>query len=184
MLLLNNFLKIFLASLCLSGIVSGCKKNDPKEVESITSRTKPAEVSTGVTALYSDSAKLKAKLITPKMVRLINDSPTVEMPKGLEVWFYDNKGKVNSHLRSNYGIRFINKALTRVSGNVQVVNLKGDSLNTEEMFWDEPKAKIYSNKFVKVRTKDEIIFADGFESDVNFSNYTFYKIKGRLSVKQ
>ena len=162
-----------------------CRKNDPKEVENITNCQKPAEVSTGVQALYSDSGKLKARLIAPKMVRAIStEEPTVEMPNGLEVWFYDNKGKVNSHLRANYGIRYINKARTRVAGNVQVVNLKGDSLNTEEMFWDEPTQKIFSHKFVKVRTKDEIIFADGFESDVNFSNYTFYKIRGRLSVKQ
>ena len=61
---------------------------------------------------------------------------------------------------------------------------KGEKLNTEHLFWDEKKEMIYSDVFVKITTKDEIIMGEGLESNQDFSRYKFKKIKGTISVKQ
>jgi LPS export ABC transporter protein LptC len=171
--------------LLLAAIIStACKKNDPKEVEALTIKATPTEVATGVEAIYSDSAIVKARLTAPVMIRSLTDSPVVEMPKGVEVLFYDKNLKVNSKLRANYGIRYVMRNITITRGNVVVVNVKGDTMNTEELIWHEATERVTSKKFVKVKTKEEIILAEGFESDVNFTKYTFYKIKGTISIKQ
>lgn len=166
----------------LSGLLTSCFKNDIKEVEKITQNRVPAEVATDIEAIYSDSAKVRADLKAPEMIRTITKDPTIEMPKGLHVIFYKNILEEETRLRADYGIRYINTGLTRVSGDVQVSNAKGDTLNTEELFWSEPKQKIYSQKLVKVKTKSEIIIAEGFESDVGFNDYTFYKVRGRVPL--
>ena len=168
--------------LLLTISLSSCIKNDLKEVEEITKDRTPAEVSTTIEAVYSDSAKVKAKLNAPEMIRTITKAPTIEMRKGLAVIFYENELAEKSRLRANYGIRYLTTGITKVSGDVQVTNIKGDTMNTEELFWNEPKQKIYSNKFVKVKTKDEIILSEGFESDVGFNDYTFFKVRGRVPV--
>ncbi|MGZ5244033.1 MAG: LPS export ABC transporter periplasmic protein LptC [Bacteroidia bacterium] len=163
-----------------------CAKNDLKQVEELSkAKTIPVEISTGIEVIYTDSARLKAKLKAPEMRRYLSDEdPKLEMPKGVYVEFYDKNGNVNSRLRGDYGIRFINKNLTKVTGDVEVVNLQGDTLNTEELWWDENTEKVYSQQQVKVKSKEEIIISQGFESDVTFTKYTFYKIKGIISVKE
>jgi LPS export ABC transporter protein LptC len=178
-----RFLPVIVLGLLL---LASCRDNDlPKVEEVIKAGTVPTEVSTDVDLIYTDSAQLKARLDAPKMVRYLSETnPRIEMPNGMHVNFYDAYGNVNSSLRANYGIRFMNKNLTKVTGDVIVVNLAGDTLSTEELYWQEDKERIYSDKFVKVTKKDEIIVAEGFESDVKFQNYIFKKVKGIISVKQ
>ena len=171
-----------LAMLCFFS----CVKNDLKQVEELSkAKEVPVEVSTGIEVVYTDSARLKAKLKAPEMRRYLSEEdPKLEMPKGVFVEFFDKSGNVNSRLRGDYGIRFLNKNLTKVTGDVEVVNLQGDTMNTEELWWDENTEKVYSQQQVKVKSKDEIIISQGFESDVTFTKYTFYKIKGIIAVKE
>jgi hypothetical protein len=55
-------------------------------------------------------------------------------------------------------------------------------LNAEELIWDQNKKKIYSDKFVKVTTEDEIMFGNGFESNEDFSEYKVKKLTGQLKI--
>lgn len=167
-------------------LLASCRDNDlPKVEDVIKAGSVPTEVSTQIDLIYSDSARMKARLKAPMMIRYLSETaPRVEMPRGLNVDFFDPEGNVSSHLNADYGIRYVNKNLTKVTGDVKVVNLSGDSLSTEELYWEEDKERIYSNKFVKVKKKDEIIIAEGFESDVRFENYIFKKVKGIIAVKE
>ena len=68
--------------------------------------------------------------------------------------------------------------------NVVVVNEKGEQLNTENLVWDEKSEKLLSNEFVKITSKDEIIYGTGFEANQNFSKYKIFNIKGTISLKK
>lgn len=178
-------IKTLTSILILVLIFTSCKKNKLEEVESLTKKSlPPTEVANGVELIYSDSARVKAKLNAPKMVRYLTDNPSIEMPDGLLIKFYDTSLNETSMLRANYGIRYLNTEITEVRGDVQVVNVQGDTLNTEELYWNQAEEKVYSPKFVKVKRKDEIILADGFESDINFTKYTFKNITGIISLKE
>ena len=56
--------------------------------------------------------------------------------------------------------------------------------NTYVAMWDEKKDKVFSEKFVRVRTEDEIIKSEGFESDPSFSEYRFKNIKGIINLHE
>lgn len=176
--------KAGLAAALLLTTLCACASNDPKEVEEKGKPPVPTEVSTGVTAYYSDSGEVKAKLTASKMIRTLTEDPIIEMRDGLQVTFFAPDKSVESTLTADYGVRFLNTGITRVNKHVVVVNNKGDSLNTEELNWDERQNEIYTRKFVKVRTRSEIILADGFKSDVGFTDYTFYNIKGRIPLNE
>jgi LPS export ABC transporter protein LptC len=176
--------KKILYTVCFAAIIPACK-NDLKKVNDLTSQKGNAEVSTDIEAIYSDSGKVKAKLTAPKMVRYITaKDPTVELPNGLKVIFYDKDMSEKSTLRANNGVRFLNNGVTRLRGNVVAVNAKGDTMNTEELFWNENSQRVYSNSFTKVRTKKEVILSDGFESNVGFTDYTFKNIHGIFTAPQ
>ncbi len=154
-------------------------KNEIAKVNALSNAI-PKEIASDVEVLYSDSAKVKAKLKTPQMIRYISEDPVMEMPKGLHVQFFDNNLNENATLRANYGIRYIKKSQTIVRGNVVIVNTEGETINTEELIWDEAKDSVKSDKFIKIRKKDEIILAQGFISDLTFTHYKFFHLKGTI----
>lgn len=165
-------------------LLCSCGKNDIKQVDQVIAfKNTPPEIGRNVEIIYSDSGIKKAKMLTKKLIRK-PDEQILEMPNGLHAYFFEKNGNPNAELKSRYAIRYLDKELTRVAGAVVVVTTKGDTLNTEEMFWDEKKNKVYSHKFVRVKKPDEIVFAEGFESDINFTRYKFFKIKATLMVEQ
>ena len=138
---------------------------------------------------YTDSALLKARIEagTVENFMYFDDRGEVEdqkliMTKGVIATFFDPDGGVNSVLTSQRATRYEKKRITEIESNVVVVNQQGDSLNTEYLLWDEKANTLSSDKKVRVKTQDEIIFAEGFESDVNFTEYTFKKVTGTISL--
>lgn len=142
----------------------------------------PTESAKNIKILYSDSAKVQVELTAPVFNHFETENPYIEMPKGLLAIFYDDKLEVKSRLKADYGVRFINEMKMEARKNVVVVNQKGETLNTEHLIWDESKQKLYSDEFVKITTKDEIIFGNGFEANQDFSKYKIFNIKGTISL--
>ena len=135
--------KIVITGFCMLLLsLFSCEKANIKKVRILTNeKVYPAEIGKDVEFLYSDSAKVRAKLLTPLMETYYTSQPYVEMPKGIEVTFYDNTGKPNGYLRANYAIRYPNKRIMEVRDDVVVVNVKGDTMNTEHLTWDEAHAR-------------------------------------------
>jgi len=112
--------------------------------------------------------------------------PYYEMPKGMEVIFYDQFKKEQTKLTANYGIGYDTENKMNVmeaKGNVVVINEKGDRLNTEHLVWNSVTKKIYTNEFVKITTKDEVIWGNGLESNEDFTVYEIKQVKGSIAVK-
>lgn len=163
---------------------SSCRKASVEKIEKLLKEEKyPTETGRGVTFIYSDSAYIRAKLETPLMYKFIGEETIIEMPDGLNVTFFNKFTIPKSFLKAGYGIQYVDKKIIEVKENVVVVNIKGDTLTTEHLIWDERKNKIYSDKSVRVKTKDEIIYAKGFESNPSFSYYKFHDIKGIIQLK-
>jgi len=69
--------------------------------------------------------------------------------------------------------------------NVVVENIeKGERLNTEELFWDRQKEFIYSNKFVKLTTGEQVITGDGLTSVEPFDELIILNPKGLIEVNE
>ena len=168
----------------IPAVFSACE-NDIEEINLITSYKKiPSESGKNVLIVYSDSARIKMKLNATQLDHYDGENAYVEFPKGVNVFFYNTKNKIESNLKANYAIRYEKSNMMEAKNNVVVINDKGEKLNTEHLFWDEKKELIYSDVFVKITTKDEIIMGEGLESNQDFSKYKFKKIKGTISVKQ
>ena len=142
----------------------------------------PVESAVNIKILYSDSGKVKVEVIAPKLDRYETEKPYTEMPKGVQALFYDKSMQVTSRLRADYGIRYDRELRMEARKNVVVVNERGEQLNTEHLTWDERTKKLRSDEFVKITTRDEIIYGNGFEANQDFSQYRIFNIKGIISV--
>lgn len=171
--------------LAVSGFFISCRHSveEIKKLADDEARMEAEEVR-NVEIIYADSAILKAKINAPLLIRY-NDrqNPYMEMKKGLKAVFYDRNKQPESTLRANYGISYENTKMVQLKHKVSVVNRKGETLESEELFWDQNLQKIYTNKFVTIKRQNEIIYGDGFESNETFTRYRILKPKGRVNLK-
>lgn len=176
--------KILFTLAFISAIFYSCV-NDKSEVELITKKINyPVETATDIEVLYSDSAKVKAKLNAPLMKHFLNPKPYIEMPKGIDLKFFDDTLNIISTITANYAINRESEDIMEARNNVVVVNQKGEQLNTEHLIWNQKTKKIYSTVFAKITTKDEIIIGNGFEANEDFTNYKINKVKGVFNVNK
>ncbi len=171
------------ASFILLLALSACT-NEPKKIQLFADvKNLNRELAEIVEILYTDSAKLKAKVNAPVVVRVTMGESYTEMPKGLQARFFDSREQQNAFLKADYGKRFTLSQMMEVRGRVLVVNEKGDSLNTEKLVWYENQDRLYTDQPVRIKTKDEIIYGDGLESNQDFSRYRILNVKGVVSLK-
>lgn len=177
------FICAFIILIFFSLIITSCK-NDINRVNEITYRdTFPIETANNVEIIYSDSAKIVAKLNAPVINRYIGPNAHVELPKGLKLVFYDSVMNVKTSLSAKYAVKYNNTAVWEAHNDVIVTNEKGERLNTERLIWDERKRIIYSNSFVKITKPDEVLIGEGMEADESFDKWTIKKPKGSFNIK-
>lgn len=157
-------------------LIISCK-NDIETVQNLTSRNNlPSESATNVEMIYSDSAKVKIKLVAPVLDRYSNkEDPYIELPKGVNIIFYDEYLKPKTRLTSRYAIRREKDTTMIVRNKVVVINEKGEKLETEELRWNENKKEIRSDAFVKITKEDRILMGQGLRADETFTQYEILK---------
>ncbi len=180
--MISNRFVVF-ALLMLIVLFFSCE-NDIATVRKVTSQEEVSvETAEKVEMLYSSDAKVRAKLNAPIFQRHNDKNPFIEMPKGLTLIFYNDSFKVSSTLTADYGISYENSHEMIVRDHVQVININGEIMNTEELKWNSQTEKITSDKFVKIQTKEEIIYGDGLEANQDLTNYRIRKIRGTIHLK-
>lgn len=166
-------------------LLSACGGNDIEKINILTANVADIPVETGknVRIHYTDSGMVRAKVFAPVLKRFASDERNeTEMPKGILVYFIDRGGRIESSLRSRYAVRQEKEHKMVAKNDVVLVNVKGDTLRTEQLTWDETKRLIYTDKFVRITTPDEIITGVGFESNDAFTRYKIKKISGTFDL--
>ncbi|WP_238325351.1 LPS export ABC transporter periplasmic protein LptC [Lunatimonas lonarensis] len=137
----------------------------------------PTRVGFDIVLHHSDSAIVRTKLTAEKQLEFRNGNN--EFPDGIVIHFFDKDGVLSTTIRADRGFYEKRTNLYRGEGDVRVHNiLKDQKLNSEELFWDPSKKKIYTEKFVTVEEPDRIIRGTGMEADEGFNDYTFTKVTG------
>lgn len=177
--------RCFLLSLLLAGgllLLPSCR-TDMQTINQLTSvKNLPSESMKDADIIYSDSGKTEMKL-TGKQIDRYVDKKYIDFPKGMQIFFYDDSMKINSQLKADYGIRYESEGKMEAKRNVEVVNVKGEKLNTEHLIWDETKDSIYTKAFVKITNGNEVIYGDGLESNRDFTVYRIKNIKGVINLE-
>lgn len=167
----------FIACLALLGL-SGCV-NDVNEVNRTSKLAEPGvEYGKDIELFYSEYGNVKVRITAPAVTRYMSGEPYTEFTEGLRVEFYDEHLEVSTWLTANYGVRYEAQGRTVLKNDVQVLNEKKEHLNTEELIWDEKKHIIYSEKFVKITTPDQVLYGEGMEADEQLTKYVIKKPQG------
>ncbi len=153
-----------------------------KEISIQNQSSFPVETIKDCEIIYSDSSKVRVLLNAAVMNRYNDEKKYLELKDGLRVQFFDEKGKKESELLSDYAIIDEENDIMQAEKNVVVRNVNGDVLETETLNWSQKKQEIFTDDFIKITTQNEVIFGQGLVSNQNFTKYTINKIKGTISI--
>jgi LPS export ABC transporter protein LptC len=137
-----------------------------------------------VESYLSQNGKVKAKLTAPYMLRYLTDSTYVEFPHSLHVDFYNDSLAVESQLDALYGKYREWEKKVYLRDSVVVINkMTGDTLRSPELWWDQRTEKIYTDKPVRIHTRDKVIFGEhGLIASQDFTEYVINQAQGQLTV--
>ena len=153
-----------------------------KEIQITTDKIFPVETLQNAKLMYSDSAIVRVILNATQMDRYVGDETFLEITKGLKVQFFNPSGNKESELTAQYAKIDEEKNLMEAKNSVKIKNVNGDLLETEHLVWNEKTEMVYTEEFVKITTKDEVIYGEGLESNQDFTKYTIKKISGTIML--
>lgn len=160
----------------------GCE-NDPLEVIGPANNRPLLEEATNVQSLLSQDGNPRAFLKAPFMLRYNADTSFIEFPKSLHVDLYDSSGRVESQVNALYGKYFESRSKVYLRDSVIVFNVKGDTLRSPDLWWDQSTRKFYTDKVVRLKTKDKQIYGGkGLEAEQDLSRWTIFKPTGFVLV--
>jgi LPS export ABC transporter protein LptC len=166
------------AALFLSCLFFFSCENDPGVVNGINDRKANIEEARNIQSFLSQNGNLRAKLVAPFMLRYAMDTSYLEFPKTLHVNFYDSSGKVESELNALYGKYFETRSLVYLRDSVVVFNVKGDTLRTPDLWWDQNTKKFYTDNRVRIQRKGQrVIGGKGMEATQDLKDITIFKIE-------
>lgn len=133
----------------------------------------------GVNTLVSDSGLIKYRIVAESWeVNQIKNPSRWIFKNGLFLEQYDKKFHVEAYIQCDTAYYFDQKKLWELRGRVRVRTIDGMRFSSEELFWDQNKHELYSNKFSHLITPDREMQGSYFWSDERMTRYTISNSKG------
>lgn len=155
---------------------------------SASEETMMTEYSEDLSVVMSQNGRRSYHFVTPLLEGYsLAREPYREFRKGVKITTYQNDSltTVDAVLTANYAIYYENRELWEAKGNVVVEKSDGKTLYTQQLFWNARTKKIYSNVDSKIVQNDgrDVFIGEGFESDEEFKDWRFRRMKGRMEVE-
>lgn len=161
----------------------GCE-NSQRSLKEWSEKKVMVEEAKDIQTFLSQGGKMRAKLMSPLMLRYSADTIYIEFPNTLQVNFFDSAARVESHLSALYGKYFetLNKVYLRDS--VVVYNVTGDTLWSPDLWWDQNTQKFFTDKRVRLHRKnsDRIYGGKGLEANQDLTDIIIKEPTGTVTV--
>jgi LPS export ABC transporter protein LptC len=166
---------------------ASCSKEKKEVVEvafdpekSYTMRT------TEMTTLISDTSGITRYRANAKEWLMFSKAaePYWYFPEGLYLEKFDTLFQAEATVKSDTAYYYEKKDLWKLIGNVNIKNLEGEYFETSELYWDGAIEKVYSDKFIRIEQKEQVITGIGFESNQNMTKYKIFNSTGVFPVNE
>ena len=146
--------------------------------------TLPSMRSLGVSTLISDSGITRYKVEAEEWLIYDKKNPPYwAFEKGVYLEKFDTLFRIEASIKADTAYYHEKKKLWELKGNVQIMSLRGDKFQTELLFWDEKKEKVYSYKYIQIEQDDKVIRGYGFESNQDLTEYEIKNTTGIFTIE-
>ena len=142
---------------------------------------KPVQVVENMFVVQTQNGVLKMRMEADRMERYSNDSVSYELfPIGFAAYMYQEEtGKLETtifadqarHVKISSGKKKDEDEIWQAFGNVRIRNeIKDETMETDTLYWDREKEKIYTECYVKMYSPDGFLQGYGMVSDQKANN--------------
>ncbi len=167
-------------------VFASCMRNTEQELQQIEAEQERSSLTVfDLHTVVTDTGFYRYEFESPELHQYDNlEEPIVDFPHGLRFKMFVNRGEtVRMRIRCNNAKYFKQRNLWELNNDVEAINEKGNTLNTEQLYWNSDEKKIYSDKFVKITTESQVITGVGFESDDAMTKYEIKNPGGEIEIE-
>lgn len=182
----NKFIEKYLTA---AAFLIGCCfvwscENDMAQVRDLSAKKEMREEATKVESYISSDGRMKAKLSAPLMYRTVTgDTPYVEFPTTMHVDFYNDSAQIETRLDCKYGKYYETYEKVYLRDSVVVVTVKGDTLKSPDLWWDQRQGIFYTDKYAEYKGKDQNIQGNkGLQATQDLKTVTFKAPTGVVDI--
>lgn len=178
----NTSITIVLGAMVMLLLFSSCSGKRKELGDAITERDSlPVMDTRGVTTLISDSGITRYRINTEEWLVFDRKNPPYwAFEKGVYLEKFDSLFQVEASIKADTAYFYNKEELWKLMGHVDIKNIKGERFNTDLLYWDQRKQKVYSDRFIRIEQPDHIITGRGFESNQQMTVYTILQPGGIL----
>ncbi|MDR0349075.1 MAG: LPS export ABC transporter periplasmic protein LptC [Tannerella sp.] len=125
--------------------------------------------------LVSDSGITRYKVEAAEWYIYEGPDPYWYFPEKIHVEKFDTLFRIEASIDADTAYFYSDRDLWRIIGNVEVKSLEGERFETSELFWDQKKEELYSDKYIKITKGDFINTGIGFKSNQTLTQYQIYQ---------
>ena len=164
-----KFIQMVVTALVVTTFVISCKEEIAEEPLDLT--TIPLQTVENMNALQTRNGILQMRMEAPLLQRFENEEESYELfPNGFFVYAYNEEGMLETQIESKVA-RHTTSAKGKQEtweayGDVVITNfIKGERMETDTLYWDREKGKIYTHCLVKMYSPSGYMQGFGMESD-------------------
>ncbi len=174
-----NIVTVFTVTMFFS-----CKSNLDEVSKIGVSENEPIGVAENINLKRTDSGRVIANLVSPKMLDFSNrDFAYNEFPDGVHLDLYDENNQ-KSTVIADYAIVYDKTNLIDMQGNVILASHKKDTLFAEQLFYDQEREWLFTNQPVTFISANNVINGGGFDSDIEFNQAQVLAVDGAITLDE
>ena len=175
---LKTYSKFYIVTAIVVTMFFSCKNNF-KEIQQIgVLQNEPIGVAEHINLKYTDSGRLKANLLSPKMLDYSNrDFAFSEFPDGVVLHLFD-ENKQRNIIVADYAIVYNETDLIDLRGNVIITSNAKDTVYTEQLYYNQKDDWIFTNQPVGYVSPEKIATSNAFDSNRDFDDYGMTELTG------
>lgn len=165
-------------------ILVSCESNFREVQKMGFSEFSPSGEADSINLKYTDSGRIKAVLISPKMLEFgMVEFPFTEFPKGIDLTLFDANGK-KTFVKANYAISYKGTDLIDLQGKVNIFNETGEKLETEQLYFDQKNEWFFTQKKFKFSSPKGVSYGEGIDFSKDFKKVNSQKISGEVNESE
>ena len=170
----------FTISLLVLTLVIACEEVVEHTAPAIYDRDSASMMTTwGVNTLISDSGVMRYRIVTEKWeVNTVKNPSRWIFEKGLFLEQFDETFHIEAYIQCDTAYYYDQQRLWYLKSRVRVRTKDGLRFSSEELYWDQMRHEMYSNKFSHLITPQREMQGSYFRSDEHMTRYLVSNSKG------
>lgn len=163
-----------------------CSHGKKQYTDAVTCRDSvPGMTTYDIVSLVSDSGVVRYKIIADRWDVYDQLTPSKwAFEEGVYLERFADSLTVDATVKADTAYYYDKSKLWELRGDVHIENLQGEIFDTQLLFWDQDREKVWSDLFIRIQQKDRIITGYGFNSNQQFDRYTIRNTEGIFPIDE